>query len=174
MKKFFIYLFLVISLFANDAKPTYKITYLMAYAQDNPKDVKSREILLKYFYKKNDKKNILKYSKELHDIDPQNSVLASIIKELDMKIKKRKISQLLKNYIKNKEYTRYLNLYQALIDTQQDIPKNYHIDALYSAVMSANYKLAKEILKRDDLPMSPHLTQIMRVLDKKLGSDTSL
>jgi hypothetical protein len=146
----------------------------MAYAKDNPNDIKSREILLKHFYKIDDKKNILKYSEELHSLDPQNMVLLSILKELDMKIKYKKISETLKNFIKNKQYTRYLNLYQALVDTKTPIEKNFHVDALYSAVMSDNYKLAKEILKRDDLPMSPHLTNIMRVLDKKLGSDTSL
>jgi len=174
MKRIFYVIFLTLSLFGADAKPTYKITYLMAYAADNPQDVKSREMLLKHFYKINDKKNILKYSRELHELDPQNSVLASIIKELDMKIQRKKISALLKEYIKNKEYTRYLNLYQAVVDTQKNIPQNYHVNALYSAVMSSNYQLAKEILKRDDLPMTPHLTNIMKVLDKKLGNDTSL
>jgi hypothetical protein len=165
-------MFLTFSLFANE--PTYKISYLMAYADDNPKDIKSRELLLKHFYKTDDKKNILRYSEELHSLDPENKVLVSILKDLDMKIKHKKITETLKTFIKNKQYTRYLNLYQALIDTKTDIPKNFHVDALYSAVMSDNYKLAKEILKRDDLPMSPHLTNIMRVLDKKLGSDTSL
>ena len=111
---------------------------------------------------------------ELHSLDPKNKVLASILKELDLRIKHRKITETLKNFIKNKQYIRYLNLYQALVDTKTDIAKNFHIDALYSAVMSDNYKLAKKILKRDDLPMSPHLTNIMRILDKKLGNDTSL
>jgi len=176
MKKIFLLLALGLYLFAQEPTPTptYKLTYLMAYAQDNPNDIKSREILLKHFYKINDKEKILKYSRELHSLDPLNATLASIIKELDLKIKGKKISQTLKTFIKNGQYTKYLNLYQALIDTNQTIPKNVHIDALYSAVMSSNYKLAKEILKRDDLPMSPHLTYIMRVLDKKLGNDTSL
>jgi hypothetical protein len=172
MKKILMYMFLTFLLFANEQ--TYKITYLMVYAKDNPSDVKSREILLKHFYKINDKKNILRYSVELHSLDPKNKVLASILKELDMRIKHRKITETLKNFIKNKQYIRYLNLYQALVDTKTDIAKNFHIDALYSAVMSDNYKLAKKILKRDDLPMSPHLTNIMRILDKKLGNDTSL
>jgi len=174
MKYLFVIFLITLSLFAKDADSSYKITYLMAYAQDNPTDIRSRELLLKHFYEIDDKKNILKYSKELHDIDPKNQVLASILKKLDIMIKKKKISSILKTYIQKKEYTRYLNLYQALVDTKYEIPKNCHVDALYSAVMSSNYKLAKEILKRDDLPMTPHLSHIMKVLDKKLGSDTNL
>jgi len=174
MKKFVLILLFSVLLFSSDTNPTYKITYLMSYAEDNPKDIHSRELLLEHFYKIHDKKNIIKYSKELHQLDPQNRTLATIIKKLDLQLKNKKISALLKDYIKNKEYTRYLNLYQALIDTQNQVPKDYHVDALYSAIMSSKYELAKEILKRDDLPMTPYLTKIMKVLDKKLGSDTNL
>ncbi len=170
MKKIVLFLLLGISLYASDAKISYNITYLMAYAEDNPHDIKSREILLKHFYAKNNTKMIMKYAQELHDLDEKDSVLAQVLNSLDMKITQDKITKVLKDFLKNKEYIRYLNLYQALVDTDKIVSKQTHIDALYCAVMSENFVLAKNILKRDDLPMSPKLSSIMEILDKKLGS----
>jgi len=170
MKKTLIFLLLSFSLYASESKVAYNITYLMAYADDNSHDIKSREILLKHFYAKNDTNMIIKYAKELHDLDEKDPVLVEVMNLLDIKIKKDKISEVLKDFLKNKEYIKYLNLYQALVDTKKVVPKQMHIDALYCAVMSENFLLAKEILKRDDLPMSPKLSSIMKILDKKLGS----
>jgi len=152
----------------------YDTRYLMVFADENPDDIKSREILVEYFYKKNDKKNLLKYSQELFYLDKKNKILTKVLEEYTFKTKNKKIASTLEEMLKNKQYTRYLNLYQALVDTKTYIKKQMHVDALYCAIMSENFDLAKKILKRDDLPMSPKLSSIMKILDKKLGSDRDL
>ena len=175
MSRFVLFLLVLVTFcFADSDAINFKVSYLQAFAQENPSDIKSREILLKHFYKLNDKKNILKYSKEIYNLNPNDTVLASILNSLDLKIKTKRLNQVLSTYLQNKDFIKYINLYQALNDTKQTIPNYYHVNALYCAVMSNHFKLAKKILKRDDLPMTPHLSQIMRILDQKLANNSDI
>lgn len=169
---------LVMSLFSKD-EVGYDLAFLTNYAEENPDNIRTRELLLTHYIKAKDRKNILKYSQQMHKIDPKNRVLSKLInaftkKQKIVKLTKEDASKVLKGFLEKEDYLRYINLYQALINSNKDITKDSHVDALYSAVMLNKYKLAKNILKRDDLPMSPHLTSIMKILDKKLANNKNM
>jgi len=165
---------LIFSLLLNAEVISYKISSLITYAQENPKDIKSRELLLKYFYKKRDKDMIIKYSKELFSLDSKNRVLKNIVKNYLQVEKQEKIEKTLNNLFKNKEYIRFLNFYTALIDTNKKINKEFHLKAIYSAIKIDDYDLAQKIFEKENLPLTPMFSKVMAMLDKKLGNDKSL
>ena len=173
MKKIVLFVLLTISLFG-EMIGSFDKDFLISYATNHPKDIKSRELLLLHFYKKNDKKMILKYSQELFSLNPKDEVLNKVVQTVYQKDIDKKIVLTLKFLYQNKSYTKYLNFYQALLDTKKKLPSVFHVDALYCAVEISDFRLAKKILRRKDLPMSPHLSEVMKVLDKKLGSKQSL
>ncbi|HIO90146.1 MAG TPA: hypothetical protein EYG69_00075 [Campylobacterales bacterium] len=178
MKRVVFSFLFALSLYANN-NVGYDLVFLTNYAEENPDNIRARELLLTHYIKTKDRKNILKYSQQLHKIDPKNRVLVKLVKAFTYKQKIAKLTKedatkVLKDFFKKEDYIRYINLYQALVDSNKNISKDSHVDALYSAVMLNKYKLAKNILKRDDLPMSPHLSSIMRMLDKKLASSQNL
>ncbi len=174
MKSLFFLLFLFISTLQAEMIGSYDKDFLLAYAKNHPKDLKSRELLLAYFYKKEDKKMIVRLSEEIYSINPNDKILKDVVGQVYKKELKEKIVLKLKEFYSAKEYIKYINLYQSLQDVGRKIPNLFHVNALYSAVEVSDYKLAKRILGRKDLPMSPHLSEVMQVLDKKLHSEKSL
>ena len=142
MKKIILFTLLTISLFG-EMIGSFDKDFLISYALNHPKDVKSRELLLIHFYRKNDKKMILKYSQELFSIDPKDEVLNKVVKTVYQKDIDKRIVLTLKSLYQNKSYTKYLNFYQSLIDIDKKIPNIFHVNALYSAVEVSDFKLAK-------------------------------
>ncbi len=174
MKSLLLVAFLFITALRAEMIGSYDKDFLLAYAKNHPKDIKSRELLLAYFYKKNNKKMIVKFSEEIYSINPNNKILKEVVGRVYKKELRQKIVLKLKEFYDKKEYIRYINLYQALQDLDRHVPSLFHVNALYSAVEVSDFKLAKKILRRKDLPMSPHLSEVMQALDKKLHSEKSL
>ncbi len=153
---------------------SYDKDFLLAYSQNHPNDIKSRELLLTYFYKTGNKKMIVKLSEEIFSINPNDKILKEVVGRVYKKELSEKIVLKLKELYEQKEYIRYINLYQSLQDVGRKVPNLFQVNALYSAVEVSDFKLAKKILNSKDLPMSPHLSEVMQVLDKKLYSVKSL
>ncbi len=153
---------------------SYKVVKLINYAQKHPKDIKSREILLKYFYKKNNKEQLLKYSKELLTIDPKNKILSTIIDKSLLKERQERMIKTLNRLFDNKEYLRYINFYTALIDINEKLSSDLHTKAIYSAIQIDDYTLAQKIFQNHNLPLTPLFGKVMVMLDKKLGSGKNL
>ena len=170
---FFIFVGFFVSLQA-EMIGDYDKDFLLAYSNNHPKDIKSKEILLTYFYKKNNKKMIVKFSEEIFALEPNNKVVKEVVGKVYKKELKEKVVLKLRELYDAKEYLKYLNLSQSLQDTNIKLPSIFQVNALYSAVEVSNFQLAKRILKRKDLPMSPHLSEVMQALDKKLRSEKNL
>ncbi len=173
MKSIF-FIFTLFTLVNAEMIGSYDKDFLLAYSQNHPNDIKSRELLLAYFYKKEDKKMIVQLSEELFSLNPNDKVLKIVVGSVYKKELGEKIVLKLKELYNAKEYVKYINLYQSLQDVGRKVPDLFHVNALYSAVEISDFKLAKRILGSKDLPMSPHLSEVMQVLDKKLHSGKSL
>jgi len=172
MKKLLLTALFIINVFAKDIAG-YDLTFLKAYNNEHPNSIRCKELLLTHYIAKNDIHNMIKYSKQIHTLDPKNKILANLINQVNKtdKVKKLPVStakKTLDKLFKEKNYFAYINFYQTLVSLKKDVPKETHVDALYSAIMINKYDLAKKILKRKDLPMSSHLSTVMRILDRKI------
>ncbi len=174
MKSLFFILFVFFTVSNAEMIGSYDKDFLLAYSKNHPKDLKSRELLLAYFYKKENKKMIVKFSEEIYSLNPNDTVLKKVVNKVYNNDFDENIINSLKKLYKSKDYIRYINFYQAILDTNRKVPDIFHINAIYSAVETNNFKLAKKILEGKKFSMTPYLSEVMKALDRKLYNGKNL
>jgi hypothetical protein len=168
---------------------TEDLAYLLNYVKKHPHRIEERKFLLHYFLSINDKKRANAMAKEILAIDPDEAETVALVrrKGLDLTTVKRadtaslrpdarrdKIVALLNEYKEQGAFKRYLNLYRALLERGEYLPKYIHLDALNIAVETKAYHLAKRILVENRFKNSPHLRQLRALLDRKLNVASAL
>jgi tetratricopeptide (TPR) repeat protein len=141
---------------------------LAALIESDPKDLKSRELLAKYYLKVGLYQRAYDFAREALVINPQNGDMKKIVNHLSSRAdidtskvyEKHKIVDIseakekLKKLFDKGKYTAYVNLYKALVDGGIKMNKKENENALFSAVNIGEYKFAKEIISTKPLPHS--------------------
>ncbi len=158
---------------STQTKPTTDILYLEQKIQKDPNDLLSRKILAKHYAKIGDKKKADYFANAVLKIDPDDSQMLNYIKEQkqDRVVSKETVEsalQKLREFYANREYDRFMNLYNSLEHNNVVIPTMVHVDALYSAIELKQYKKAKSILHIYRMPQNKYITKIEKLVDEKL------
>jgi len=141
---------------------------LASLIESDPKDLKSREVLAKYYLKVGLYQRAYDFAREALVINPQNDDMKKIVNHLRSRAdidtskvyEKHKIVDIaeakdkLSNLFNKGEYTAYVNLYKALVDGGIKMNKKENENALFCAVNIGEYKFAKEIISTKPLPHS--------------------
>ncbi len=160
---------------STQTKPTTDILYLEQKIQKDPNDLLSRKILAKHYEKKGDKTKAHYFANAVLKIDPDDSQMLNYIKTKGQKkdkiVSKQTVEsalQKLSEFYADKEYGKFMNLYNSLEHNNVVIPTMVHVDALYSAIELKQYKKAKSILHIYRMPQNKYITKIEKLVDEKL------
>ncbi len=156
------------------------LAYLLGYIRKHPQNIEVRKFLLRYYLSVGDQDAARRLAREILEIDPDEGETLALLKAKQINIVSHTAQQdkpdplkdeaieRLNRYKAQKAYSRYLNLYQALVHQEAYLPRYVHLDALGIAVELKEYRKAKAILLRNQFPNSPGLRKLRAILDKKL------
>ena len=153
---------------------------LAALIESDPSDLKSRELLAKYYMKTGLYQRSYDFAKEALLINPENEDMKKIVSYLSKRAdidtsKKYEASKIvditeakekLKSLFNAREYNAYLNLYKALKDSGIKMSKKENEDALFCAVSLGEFKFAKNIIANEPLPHSRYKDRVQALLDR--------
>lgn len=156
------------------------LAYLLGYARKHPEDMESRKFLLQYYLSISDRAHAAQMAKEILSIDPDEQETLKVVAQEDLVLPKSvakavqpsdardRMAALLERYKTEKAYHRYINLYRALLDRGEYLPRYVHLEALEIAIEEREYTLAKRILMQNRFQPTPHLRRLRALLDQKL------
>ncbi len=155
------------------------LAFLQQYILEHPNDVDARKVLLNYYLSLNDDKHATQIAQELLRIDPDDVETLGLVKSEKLKVafnyddvhsdaRRDKVVALLHTYQSQRDYRRYINLYQAFANQKAYLPRYVHLEALDIAVQLREYRLARRILLENDFPATSHLRELRALLDRKL------
>jgi len=153
---------------------------LAALIESDPNDLKSRELLAKYYMKTGLYQRSYDFAKEALLINPENEDMKKIVSYLSKRAdidtsKKYEASKIvditeakekLKSLFNSREYNAYLNLYKALKDSGIKMNKKENENALFCAVSLGEFKFAKNIIANEPLPHSRYKDRVQALLQR--------
>jgi Flp pilus assembly protein TadD len=161
------------------------LQFMQSYILTHPDDIESRKVLMHYYVSVGEKAEAAVMAKEILQIDPEDRETLALLQDAWLNVdgeteesrpdaKRDKLVALLQRYKNAQAYSRFLNLYQALINGHAYLPKYMHLEALNIAVTMQKYRLARRILMENDFPVTAHLRELRALLDRKLRVAYSL